>query len=295
MRALLAALFFVAILALVAAMAMDVGVAGLGPVSSIGGVELPGDATSAQVDLVVDRNDDQPGLPCTTAVNDCTLRSALDIANQDGRASKITFADHMIITLTSPLPALLEPGTSIVARTDQEVHVNGNNLPGTVLRVAAHDSVLDGLRIYGANGNAVVTVSGQAYSVRIANNLIGDDDQPAELCGRSDLAYAGIFIDANGAMPEGMVGRVYVVNNIIECNRGVPGDGIMILTDGVFIGQDSSGAVSGNTIRHNRGTAVVVQGPGNTVRGNRINANGGALAVTTFDNNAILENEIASP
>lgn len=295
MRALLAALFFVVVLALIAAMAMNIGALDPDSAINIGRVESPGDAASAQVDLVIDRTDDQTGLACTTAVNDCTLRSALEIANQDGRASAITFADHMIINLSSPLPALLEPGTSIVARIGQEVHVNGNNLSGSVFRVTAHDSAIDGLRIYGANGNANVTVSGQAYNVRIANNLIGDDDQPSGLCGRSDMAYAGIFIDANGAMPEGMVGRVYVVNNIIECNQGTPGDGIMILTDGVFVGQDSSGAVSGNTIRHNRGTAVVVQGPGNTVRGNRINANGGTLSVSTFDNNAILENEIASP
>lgn len=293
MRALAVAVIIIAIIAVFATLAMNIEPTFSAGNSNPGNVEAPIDGGGAGADLVVDREDDAAGLSCSPAPNDCTLRSAIDIANRDNAASVITFDRHMFITLNARLPVLNQPGTTITAG-NMDIHLNGRGVANSILVIASHDIVIDGLLIYGASAqNANILINGLAYNVRIVNNVIGDDDRPAEHCGANDLAYAGIYIDASSTLPEDVDGRVYILNNIIECHRGQPGAGIIIVTNGVFVGEDTGGRAdvnTGNVIRHNNGTAVVLHQSGNTVRNTRMFANGGTINPGTFHQNNFINN-----
>ena len=252
--------------------------------------------TADVVQIEVDRDDDpNEALPCTPAPRDCSLRQAINMANSDGVSTKITFADHYIITLVKPLPALAEDQTSIQARSDQEVHVNGNNIAQSVFYITGANIALEGLRIYGAGqGFSNVRISGAAHQVTIAHNVIGDGDAPSGNCGQSDASFGGIYVDGHEAVPTTV--RVWIYGNIIECHRGGPGDGITIVTDKVVIGQDSEGhaeAAQKNTIRWNNGHGVSVgEHAGNVICNSAMyNNQAGSLWMTNFNNN-VMDNEM---
>jgi hypothetical protein len=223
--------------------------------------------------------------------NDCTLRSAITIANRDDIANTITFADDYFIVLREPLPPLTAEQTTIYVEPAQEVHLNGNGIPGSVLEIRGANITIDHLRIYGAGaGQANILVTGMAHSITIANNVIGDDDAPAGMCGQNNLASAGIVFRDTADIGENV--RAWIYGNIIECHSGAPGDGIVLFTDKVLVGQDQNGQAGPkqrNKIRHNAGFAIRLDdfGP-NTVRNNLIHDNvTGNFAVTNFNNNFI--------
>ncbi len=256
--------------------------------------------TSTAVSTEVDRDDDsRADLACTPEPNDCNLRSAITIANNDGKPTTITFADSYLIRLTSPLPALTADSTVIKAAPGQEVHLNGNGTSGSVLRLTGAHAEIQGLRIYGAGaGYPNIAISENAYDVVIANNVIGDDDAPNGNCGSSEGAYGGIYVDATGDFGDGK--RAWIYGNIIECHRGFPGDGITILSDKVLVGKDHEGNGSDaqqNIIRLNNGFGVNVGSTtGNTVCYNKLAQNVmGGLYVQNFHNNNIMFNDITDP
>lgn len=251
----------------------------------------------ASVSTEVDRDDDSDSnLACTSEPNDCNLRSAIHIANSDGKPSAITFAGSYMIHLSRPLPTLTEDDTAITARPEQEVHINGNGTAGSALRVTGAHIRIEGLRLYGAGtGYPNVAISDNAYDIIIAGNVIGDDDEPNGNCGRSEGAYGGIYIDATGEFESGY--RAWIYGNVIECNRGNPGDGITILTDKVIVGKDPNGSSSDahrNIIRLNNGFGVNLNSStDNTVCDNHLIANVmGGLYINNFHNNNIMYNEI---
>ena len=223
--------------------------------------------------LVVDRPDDDvselpPENPCTDEANDCMLRWAIDIANNDEKYSKITFAAHFLIQVNSPLPQISESGTTILALPEQEVHIDGTNTSESVLQITADSTEINGLRIYGAGaGKPNIMVTGIAQNVVIAHNIIGDDDGPAGNCESSDSSYGGIYINSNGAVDKR--GKSLDFGNIIECHKGEPGDGITIVSGDVTIGkdqQDKSGPAQRNIIQDNDGRGVnLTDSTGNVV------------------------------
>jgi len=243
--------------------------------------------------ILVDRDDDSETLhPCTDAPEDCTLRSAIAIANKDGIPTAVTFADHYIIKLVSPLPFLTESSTIIKATPGQEVHINGNNLPGSVFYITGSSITIDSLRLYGAGeGHAIISIMDAANNVTITNNLIGDDDFPLGNCGQSDNSYAGIYISTN--LEPGQV-PAWVHGNTIECLKGTPGVGILILTDNTVIGKDSQGRTTSaqqNRIRLNKGFGIHLGANAhNIICNNQIHDNEEAgIFVTNFNNN-IMDN-----
>jgi hypothetical protein len=252
----------------------------------------PDEASTVEVDHA---NDPAADLPCTTAPNDCSLHSAINIANSDGVPTTITFADHYLITLERPLPVLSENGTTIHARPEQEVHVNGNNIAQSVFYINGAQITLSGLRIYGAGaGYSNLTINGAAYDVTIANNVIGDGDAPSGNCGQSDQSYGGIYINSTESIPTAV--RVWIYGNIIECHRGGPGDGVTIVADKVMMGQDSSGQAGPaqrNIIRENNGRGVSVgEHSGNTICNTVMHDNkAGNLWMTNF-NNDVMSNDM---
>jgi hypothetical protein len=251
----------------------------------------------AQISTEVDRDDDSNTQHvCTPAPNDCDLRSAIVIANSDGKPTAITFADDYVIRISSALPTLTEDNTVIEAKKGQEVHVNGNGTAGSVFRITGAHVEISGLRIYGAGaGYPNLAVSGNAHDAVIADNVIGDDDAPNGNCGSSDLAYGGIYVDAEGEIADGV--RAWIYGNVIECNQGIPGDGITILSDSVIVGKDHLGAGDNsqrNIIRLNNGFGVNLTGAtGNTVCDNSLIANKmGGLYISDFHDNNIMFNDI---
>jgi hypothetical protein len=239
--------------------------------------------------LVVDRADDVAGLLCTGAANDCSLRSAIQIANANGVGDTITFAAGYTITLGSPL-VLTEAGTAITG--NQLVWINANNT-GQVFRVAASDTTLDGLRVYGSSiGTANIWISDTAQRVRIANNIIGDND-PGFLgaCGNSPNSHTGIFINST-AVPSGSDAVAWIYGNNIKCIGGIPGHGIQIVgTDEVVVGADSAGnagSAQGNFIELNNGDGVYLfnGANNNVIRNSYLQYNDGSgLVIDNSDNN----------
>jgi hypothetical protein len=264
---------------------------------SLGQISASSQSATA-VSTEVDRDDDSETLyDCTPAPDDCNLRSAIVIANNDGKPTSITFAANYLIRLSHPLPALTEDNTVIKAIPGQEVHVDGNRTAASVFRITGAHVEVQGLRIYGAGaGYPNLTISENAYDVVIAHNVIGDDDAPNGNCGSSDLAYGGIYVDAVGEFDDGA--RAWIYGNVIECNRGIPGDGITIRSDNVIIGKDHLGAGDNtmrNIIRLNKGFGVnLTDATGNTVCDNSVTANEmGGLYISNFHNNNIMFNDIA--
>jgi parallel beta-helix repeat protein len=264
---------------------------------SLGQIASANQITHSSVAAIVDRYDDsEASLPCTAEPNDCTLRSAINIANSDGKPTTITFADSYLISVLSPLPALKADNTIIKAPAGQEVHLNGNNTAGSVLRITGAHVKVNGLRIYGAgSGYPNIAISDNAYDAVIANNIIGDNDAPFDNCGSSNGAYSGVYVDASGDFEGGH--RAWIYGNIIECNRGIPGDGITIRSDKVIVGKDVNGSSDDsyrNTIRLNNGFGVnLTNTTHNTICDNDlVNNVMGGLYITNFHNNTIMNNKI---
>ena len=294
MKGILIIFLLILAVSLVGTLAQD-GLSDVNPVPQIFGRTQP-ETTAVANFIEVDReNDTTETLPCTEAANDCSLRSAINKANADHVATTITFADHYLITLAEPLPALIENDTVIRARPEQEVHINGNNIAQSVLYITGANITLEGLRIYGAGaGYSNVSVGDGAYHVTIANNIIGDGDAPSGNCGQSDQAYGGIYVGGTEAVPTAV--RAWIYGNIIECHRGGPGDGITVATDKVVIGQDSTGQAAlaqRNILRWNRGYGVRIgEHSGNIICNSLMHNNeAGHLFMTNFDND-FMDNEM---
>jgi hypothetical protein len=257
--------------------------------------DVSASSKSASQNLIVDRADDPDTfLDCTEAEYDCTLRSAITWANQDGLPTTINFADHFNIVLNKPLPHFTEENTTVYARPGQEVHLNGNGTAGALLQIMAAHIRIEGLRLYGAGaGQAIIAILGSAHSVTIADNVIGDDDAPAGNCQPHNQSYSGITIDTLPA-PEKVPAWIY--GNIIECLSGMPAIGILVQTDNVIIGQDSQGRAAEaqrNVVRLNQGYGIYIgDRTGNRICNNLLHDNRqGDIFVTNFNNN-ILDNEI---
>lgn len=276
------------------------------------GTQPPRVASAAT--LVVDNNSDASGQACTGSPGDCSLRSAIQIANSNGVADTITFSSNFTITLTSSLPDLAENGTTIdggnlIAST---AWINGNNVVTNIFRITGSDITLDGLRLYGSGSTySNIWITGTAQRVTISNNAIGDNDLGfLGSCGNSPNSYGGIYIDSTAA-PSGSDAVAWIYGNYIKCNRGAPGDGIDIVgTDKVVIGADAagnagdpefnftvfnlrdgvrlSGAANNNTIRNsnlaynNNAGLVIDASSSNVVAGNFAQAN--------FNHGIVLQN-----
>jgi len=239
--------------------------------------------------IVVDSDvDEVKENPCTEAPNDCTLRDAIRIANsREGGTSNITFATQYMFHLASPLPTISANGTTIKANSEQEIHIDGENTNGNVLRITGNNVEIMGLRIYGAGLNHTnIRITDNAQGVVIAKNIIGDDDGPDGNCGSSQFSYGGILVDSSEKIETGKT-RAWIYGNIIECHEGNPGDGIVVFADGVIVGKDKQGNAVGNLIRSNRGWGInLTNSTGNTISGNELsNNNMGPVNMNNFHNN----------
>lgn len=266
----------------------------------LGGAPRPQPAEAGGPDLVVDRTGDESGLPCTPGGNNCTLRSAVNIANTNGLTDTITFDTNFIyytITLSSTLN-LTATGTTIYAAPNQQVKINANGL-GQVFYITGSDITLDGLRMYGSgSGLTNIWIANPAQRVRITRSVIGDDDAAFGGCGNSPNSYSGIYI-TSAANPTGSDAVAWIYGNTIECNLGSPGHGIEIHgSREVVIGENSAGQAGSqqfNFIENNAGDAVHLT-PGsdlNIIRNSALQYSlGSGLVLDNSDSNRAFGNYI---
>lgn len=223
----------------------------------VAGLAAPAPNPGATI-IWVDRADDpEEEMACSSTVDyDCPLRSAIQKANGQLKLVMIQFADHYIIRLSRPLPAISGSQTNIVAELGQEVHVDGQAY-GTVLGIIGNNITVSGLRVYGAGaGYPTISISQAAHAVTIANNVIGDNDAPDGNCVGNSQSHSGIYIDTQNPLPEGLVAYAWIYGNIIECNAG---SGIQVVNGNAWIGLNQNGESGGkllNRIRHNQGDGI---------------------------------------
>jgi parallel beta-helix repeat protein len=251
-----------------------------------------------QATLIVDRSDDAAGLACTGAANDCTLRSALQIANSNGVPDTINFAASYTITLGTNLPNLTENQTTISASPSQPVWIDGDGVVQNIFRVTGLTVTLDGLRLYGAGTDySNIWVTGSARNVTISDNVIGDD-APGFLgsCGDSPDSYGGIYIDSSASAGSGQA-IAWIHGNFIKCHSGIPGDGITIVgSDRVVIGADAAGNASFiqenfSMLNARNGVSLFSDADNNTIRNSYLQYNGGSgLYISGSSNNVAFEN-----
>ncbi len=169
-----------------------------------------------QAIYTVDRSDDAGGLACTSAANDCTLRSAIEKANASPANDSVLFDSGRTITLTGPLPELTDAGTLIAAWPSQDVNIDLNGA-ANAFTISGDNVSISGLDIYGGSTtvSALIIIKGAAENIKIYDNLIGDYWDGAITCGTYQGGVTGIHLLADNPAPSGV--RLYVYGNEIRC------------------------------------------------------------------------------
>ena len=125
-------------------------------------------------------------------------------------------------------------------------------------------------------------------------NVIGDNDRPHDTCNPNHSSGHGIEVNSTVALEEEK--RAWIYGNIIECNRGTPGNGITISTNGVVTGKDEYGKSSPeyqNEIRNHIGFGINLGNfDGNDISNNHLIGNTGGIQATNFNNNTFANNII---
>ena len=197
---------------------------------------------------------------CATAGGNCTLRAAIQEANQDLVESTIKFASRMTINYPN-LPGLSENGTVIdgsdrwdTAFDRPGVEVGEGAAPNGVLVIGADSCIVRGLRFFGGKSTGIRIYNGN-------NNIIGGSEaHQRNVFDTDDLSTAiGVWIEGNG------VGNQIINNYFGTINGTSPID----MRYGILV------QASGQTIKDNlivgAGTAgILLWSDDNIVEGNII-------------------------
>lgn len=250
---------------------------------------LPAQAQSRAL-YYVDRNDDVGGLPCTGAANDCTLRSAVQLANNSVNVTdSIAFlGDNRTITLTDDID-ITNDNLTIFALSNQTINIdlNGND---TAFVIRADDITINRLAFYGgnsinSNGRQIV-VQQSAQSVAIANNLFGNRWDSAETCGTYRGGYEGIYVISSAV--------AHIYGNTFRCLRG---NGVLVRFDAtVVVGENLAGdaeAAQRNDFNQNR-SGVVLESDGSRVLNSDFSDHSqAAIIISGSSNNEVYGNSVS--
>ena len=238
--------------------------------------------------IVVDNNGDASGGGCTLAPADCSLRSAIQMANaSSGRT--IIFSSDFTITLASAMPGISAPDTTIDAGLFT-INVDANNT-GPIFSISGDRVLINGLHTYGTAVNQhQIVVTGSAVGVKIANNVIGSDSAGGACI--LPNAHGGILVNATGGSLAGA--RVWIYGNTIKCHVNQPGSGITLDgTDHVLIGEDAAsnaGPAQSNLIGNNgAGIEMLFSAGQNSVRNSTIFKNGTGVYIENSSFNVVME------
>lgn len=258
----------------------------------------PTQATPEYGVLTVGNDTDASGLPCTST-DDCNLRSAIEYANTHGGDWAIVFTSGIhTFTLGSPL-TISADAITITANAGQTVFINANN-NGQAFIIYGSGVRLNNLYIYGSTaGTANIWIGSSAQGMVLSNNYIGTypTNSGSVDCEVSLNSHSGVYINSTGAVAAGSA-RAWIYGNTISCNKGIPGNGIHILSDHVVIGANATGAANANYIGYNRGDGVHIAGSGynyNTIRNSIIGHNQNGIVISaTAKYNSVLTNTIST-
>jgi Right handed beta helix region len=248
--------------------------------------------------VIVDRTDDRTPVvgACTAAVNDCTLREAIAIANADAQPTSIAFDPVTFPDLTprdialdfgrGPL-TLSDAGTRVLPTSAQRIRVYGTasspeqlqpvfTILGNNAIIGGFDSIRGGapyqIRVGGTASRAVIFNStiGGIPSALNANTLTCDT-----VTAPGSFSQAGVYVDATGGSAANPTAWIY--GNHIGCN--LQGSGIVLAgADAVRIGVDelgNYGFAQANRIGLNSTHGIYATGNAdlNVIRGNLIYSN----------------------
>ncbi len=271
--------------------------------------------------LLVNSNADDSSLACDGAPANCTLRSAIELANVLGGPETIIFEADISIDIGMPLPALVDAGT-VISGGEHTVKINGNNSASSILVIDGADIRVQRLHLFGATA-ATISVGGGSSNVLIDSNVIGDDDAAEGGCGQSPLAMVGVLVTTVAPAPAQPGYNVRIQNNRVECLSNdasvgidVQGASAIEILDNVIVLNGESGArlsqntslarVFKNRIARNNRHGVVIAGTAtaNQVQDNWIglaedgstaapNGVNGILITDLANNNTIFDNTIS--
>jgi CSLREA domain-containing protein len=236
------------------------------------------------VNSTVDSPDSNPGNQiCADAANECTLRAAIQEANEEGSGAEIDFSNLFkgdlasTITIATPLPAIVAPSTIIEAGTACNtaagvlgpcVGIN-SSAGGTALEVKAREVTIKGLAVTGAAIGLKATEAAQLLSV--SDNWFGK-----KLNGTLGADSTGIEVVGEAAT--------------LEANQVVGGE-IGIHTAGAD--GHSGSSIRGNSIAGTSGSAILIENELNGVFGNQVSGSGAAgIRVHSFGTGSADENRI---
>ena len=240
----------------------------------------------------------------------CTLRAAIQLANQDAAADTIAF------NINGGGPVTISPATALPVVT-QPLTIDGYTQPGSSpntltvgnnalinvridgffagdtngLVIQAPDSALRGLAVtrFGING-VMVLVNGAA-NARIAGNFIGTDGSGSAQDIGGNLLNGGSGIHIGNGAGSIVGGPAPSDRNVVLGSIGMAVVGNVLYTSvqGNYIGTDRSGNAPRNT-----GDGVTVQGVGSvTIKGNVIGAlHNGVIINGASSSNAVIGNRI---
>jgi len=151
----------------------------------------PHSALAAPV-LHVDNNGDASGQPCTAGPSDCSLRSAIEISNDNPNVT-IVFDGDYTITLSSSL--VITGSFMAINAGVRSIQVDASGA-GSAFNIFGNDVKLDGLHVYGAPaGTSNIYIAGAAVRVILRNNAIGRNAAGGS-CAFSQNSYGGVFVNA---------------------------------------------------------------------------------------------------
>lgn len=241
--------------------------------------------------FTVDRADDVGGGGCTSGnLNDCSLRSAITLANATSGIDQIVFDQDYTITLSQPLPTIVNPvaivgGTSVLnPNLDIRINANGNN---TVFTIDTLNVDIVNLFIYDLNSSAgsLVTVQDGSSQIDIYQNTIGDFEEATDCVNFGNPLIGGneaIIVEANTS-------EIHIFDNEIRCLRV---SGVRVLGSGANVGLNTSDESAGNRIERNGGDGITNLGSNNQIAYNTIQLNGDDGMSVEGDNNEIFANSI---
>jgi hypothetical protein len=243
-------------------------------VGSAGIVKASNAPESPMTVYTVDDNGDAPDANitdniCATSAGDCTLRAAIDTANNHPGADIIEFQSNITyIFVYSALPSLWDTDPTTIRDLDgSPVGIWGNNATSAFgFELASSGNKIQGLYIWGFPEGGIIINGGN-------NNVIGTDGD-----GVND-SLEGNDIDQNGnygiLVNSGEYTRI--AGNEIDCSNTALGIGIKLNSGGHnLIGTDGDGtsdALEKNVIGSCNYHGIDVQTSNNTIAGNYIGIN----------------------
>ncbi|HMP42155.1 MAG TPA: hypothetical protein PKA05_17385, partial [Roseiflexaceae bacterium] len=246
--------------------------------------------------------------------NDCSLRQAIELANQDGGASSITFniptddANYSSGTWTirpnSDLPPLSEGETTILGTADQinpslpAIIINGSNVPASSavgLTISSADNRIERLAILDFNGNLATTGIGihitgpNASGNVVRGSFIGVRPGDTTATTLADRQRVGIQID--GGASGNFIGEAA---SLLSDRNFIAGNGLSTGDGGIIILQSNNNTIQNNYIGFNLAGSAFVD-LGNTGSGIQVinsagNTIGGTVAGATPLRNYIANN-----